>query len=515
MAIYSCNLKSIGRTTHTAGTAGAHIRYIARPDAQPALFADHMPHDPYQARNWIDRAERASRKNARVLDKIRIALPRELDEVQRAALVEQYMADLTGGKRVPWYAAIHQTGTDAHNPHVHIAVHDRDIETGKRVLRLSDSTRDRIKAGLPGPKAVDWIRDRWEIVCNRALEQAGYEARINRRTLEAQGIDRLPTIHEGPRAQHINDNVKRPKSKSVTNGAGRVIDYPVIDKGKTRREFNAHIIDLNLERGIRTGNPETAAWAQFEKEQAADDRALEKQLAKEQRARTKETRTASAKYTAQRRRARAEHRLKSRQTQKQVQTKFGKRRDGLRERQGEQRQALRQKQKDLIARIARRLSRNVKARHLATRVRQIETHREERRLLSQTYQQAKEQARDTLTARYSTQYGEIEAARRTHLAAVEEQHGQAEDYTDTLRQQREAEREHTRALTERRIAEWKKAHKQERHPGPARTKDEFNQAAKGDRAKSDAIARAIAKVKKKEEEERQRTGRGQGRERGK
>jgi hypothetical protein len=33
MAIYSCNLKSIGRTTHQAGTAGAHIRYISRSEA--------------------------------------------------------------------------------------------------------------------------------------------------------------------------------------------------------------------------------------------------------------------------------------------------------------------------------------------------------------------------------------------------------------------------------------------------------------------------------------------------
>jgi hypothetical protein len=35
MAIYSLNLKSIGRTTHAAGTAGAHLLYIARPEAKP------------------------------------------------------------------------------------------------------------------------------------------------------------------------------------------------------------------------------------------------------------------------------------------------------------------------------------------------------------------------------------------------------------------------------------------------------------------------------------------------
>ncbi len=509
MAIYSCNLKSIGRTTHSEGTAGAHIRYIARPDARPALLAENIPHDPQEARNWIDRAERASRKNARMLDKIRIALPRELDEVERAALVEAYMADLTGGRRVPWYAAIHQTGKDARNPHVHIAVHDRDMATGKRVLRLSDSTRDRIKAGLPGPKAVDWIRERWEIICNRSLEQAGHEVRVDRRTLEAQGIDRQPTIHEGPRAQHINDNVERPKSKSVTNGAGRVIDYPAIDKGRTRCEFNAHIIDLNLERAIRSGKPEAAAWAQFEREQAAADRALEKQLAQEQHTRTKEQRGVSRKYTAQHRRVRAERKLELRRTQKEIQGKFRKRREAMRARQGKERRALRKKQKGFIARIARRLSRNVRAQHVAVRKAMVDRHYAERYNLSHNYQQAKQEARDALIARYSVQYEEIEAQRSAHLAAVQEQHCQAEEHADLLRQQREADREHQYWMTERKIADWKKRHRQQRtSPGG----DEFRQATKGPQ-KSDAIARATSKVKEKEEEERQRGSADRGRER--
>ena len=85
MAIYSCNLKSIGRTTHAPGTAGAHIRYISRPEAQPVLIAEHMPTEGGPARAWADTRERALRKNARVIDKIRIALPKELDEDQRAA----------------------------------------------------------------------------------------------------------------------------------------------------------------------------------------------------------------------------------------------------------------------------------------------------------------------------------------------------------------------------------------------------------------------------------------------
>lgn len=495
MAIYSCNLTSIGRTTHAAGTAGAHIRYIARPDAQPVIIAGHMPADAVEARNWIDRAERAARKNARMLDKIRIALPRELDESQRAALVRAFMADLSGGRRIPWFAAIHQSGKDADNPHVHIDVHDRDPETGRRVLRLSDSTRDRIKAGLPGPKAVNWIRECWEVVCNRALAQAGVDARIDRRTLQGQGIDRLPTIHEGPRASHINDNVRRPRSKKKVNGAGRVIDYPSIDQGKTRREFNAQIIDLNLERAVRSGNPESAAWAQFEKRQAEQDRRLEKQIKAQQRTRTKEERTLSATYTAQQRRLRAEHRLKARQAKEQVQTKFARTRESLRNRQNEQRQTLRQKQKGLLAQIARRFSRTVRARHLEERVGQIEAHREERRLISAAYKDALGKARAALSERFGMQIDGIETRRVAHLDTLRTHHTQAAGFDDVRRQQRELEREQERLVTERRIAQWKREHK-----AAAAFKDSTTRTP----VRSDAIARAVEKVRKKEEQERQR-----------
>ena len=134
MAIYSCNLRSIGRTTHPPGTGGAHIRYISRPDAAPFILAQHMPEDRREARNWIDRRERAMRKNGRVLDKLRIALPRELSEAQRAALVREFMAGLTAD-RIPWYAAIHQKGKDALNPHVHIAIHDRDRKARAAFVR--------------------------------------------------------------------------------------------------------------------------------------------------------------------------------------------------------------------------------------------------------------------------------------------------------------------------------------------------------------------------------------------
>lgn len=452
MAIYSCNLKSIGRTTHEAGTAGAHIRYISRPEAEPQILSHHMPDGAVEARTWMDGQERLMRKNARVLDKLRIALPRELTDAQRAHLVAGFMGELTDG-RIAWFAAIHQRGKDELNPHVHIAIHDRDMQTGKRVLRLSDSARDRIKAGLPGPKAVEWVRERWEVAANNALKAAGHDARINRRTLEAQGIDRAATIHEGPRAQHIDDHVERPKSRERINGCGRVIDYPSIDKGRTRREFNAHIIDINLEKASRSKNPATALWALFEKEQAALDAALEKRLAAERRQRTAEARSASQVHLARIHRLRVEAGLKRRAAVRTVRERFESLRADLRSRQQAERQLLKNKQSRLYIRIFAILDFTgiTRRRQEAARKELAKTHTAARKDLSGRYHKARFEADRAVKERYAAQIAAERVKRLGHLAQLRERHAQLDQFADIERQQRELEREHVRSITQAKL----------------------------------------------------------------
>lgn len=458
MAIYSCNLKSIGRTTHDAGTAGAHLRYISRPEAQPEILASHMPGTHREARTWMDHQERGLRKNARVIDKLRIALPRELSESQRADLVAGFMAELTAG-RIPWYAAIHQSGKDAHNPHVHIAIHDRDIATGKRALRLSDNARDREKAGLPGPKAVEWVRERWEFACNAALQQAGLEVRVDRRTLEAQGIDRKATIHEGPRAQHIDDHVKRPESQARINGCGRVIDYPTIDQGRTRREFNAHIIDINLERAARSGNPVRAVWAQFEKEQAALDAALEARLAAERRARTAEARSVSLMYRSRMKRLRAERRVRVKAAEAKVRERYAPLRQALRQRQHDERNMLRSKQGRLYARLMAWLDFTgiTRRRREAARKALAARHKTERRGLSGRHGKAGTLVKATTKERFTGEISRQQQKRVQHLAQIKDKHLQADAFADHERQRREAERERTRCITEAKVEAWRRA----------------------------------------------------------
>ena len=192
MAIYSVNVSAIGKGTQKqAGTAGAHVGYITRSTAAVAVLAERMPTARIgsrggAARKWLDEQEQADRKNGRVVTKVMVALPHELTDQQRADLVRDFCERMTAG-RGSWLAAIHRpSGDDARNYHAHIVLRDKDFETGKVVVGLSNA------------KSVDLIRVEWERFANAALDAAGEAARIDRRSLADQGETREPGAHVGP-----------------------------------------------------------------------------------------------------------------------------------------------------------------------------------------------------------------------------------------------------------------------------------------------------------------------------
>ncbi|MEE4212422.1 MAG: MobA/MobL family protein [Parvularcula sp.] len=460
MAIYSLNLKSIGRTTHAAGTAGAHLLYIARPEAKPELMAEHMPTDPREARTWMNRAEMSDRKNARVADKVRIALPRELTSEQRRALVQDFAQELTKGQ-VPWFAAIHAQGKDALNPHVHLVIRDRDIETGKRVLRLSDSARDRAKAGLE-PKAVEWVRSLWEHRANQALEAAGHDVRIDRRTLEAQGIDRAPTIHIGPQAIHVEDFVERPHSKIVETGNGRSIDYPQIDAGRTRKDRHAEIVDFNLEKAARSPDARTRDTARLQREQAALDRALEDQLIREARYRTQEARKLASQYRTELRSVRQDRAREDRALRESLRTDWHSRRSAMTERHVAERQALAKDQGRFGARVLRvlDLTGSTRRRQEAERLQLRTQQTTERTELIASHRTGKAEAQQDMETRYAIMRRELKAAYGPQFENMREAHRKAAIEADHERQMRAAERDQAEQQLDRDLAKAERLMKQ-------------------------------------------------------
>ena len=459
MAIYSCNLKSIGRTTHAAGTAGAHLSYIGRERAEPERFASNMPVDPKAARTWMDNQERADRKNARVCDKIRIALPRELDSQQRADLVRSFAEDLTGG-RVPWYAAIHQTGRDAHNPHAHVVIRDRDIETGRRVVRLSDSKRDREKAGL-SPSAAEWVRERWEHSANQALERAGHDVRVDRRSLAAQGIEREPTIHVGPRANQIDRTVERPESQTRVTGNGRVIDYPYIDAGRTRRERNNEIVDFNLEKDLRAPDLRTRAQAQLERDQRAKDKVIEDRHIAAERRETLERRRLAETYRQRRDEIRTHRDQERQEGRATLRRHYEPKIRELKQRQDEERTELRDRQSRISQRLM--LAVDFTGRARAKRTAAWEKLRAEqsaaKRVLRDDYREKRRALSQAVNGRYTPMMDELRQESRTGFAEFDDRHRSARQERESEQQRREAERENARQALEAQLREVEQRHK--------------------------------------------------------
>jgi hypothetical protein len=242
MAIYSLHHSAIGKATQKrAHSASAHVRYITRRKACGRVLAARMPTASSKAQSWLRSQEDADRKNARVCDKVLLALPRELNVRQRSDLVRAFAEQVTHGK-ASWFAAFHDLGKDAHNPHCHLLVRDRDPDTGKRVCQMSERG------------STERLRELWEEHANRALELAGREERIDRRTLREQGIARRPTIHEGLSARDMRDQGKpvRSRSRRRRNGVGarsrdRVVDYAKLDRGRSRPAYNQYLRDTEAD----------------------------------------------------------------------------------------------------------------------------------------------------------------------------------------------------------------------------------------------------------------------------
>ena len=247
MAIYSLHHSTVGRSTHAAGTAGAHVAYVTRSSACREVVAQHIPaarpgSRGGAARAWMDEAEASDRKNARVIDKLMLALPRELDEGQRVDLVRGFVAELGGGKDVPFLAAFHdKAGTkDAANPHCHLILRDRDPETGKgRVIGMSEKG------------STERAREVWERVTNAALEAAGSDARIDRRSLQERGVtDREPSAHEGPQARAIAANHASDEEQPASIKLALIAEQAAqaADERRRRREADEQWEALRRER---------------------------------------------------------------------------------------------------------------------------------------------------------------------------------------------------------------------------------------------------------------------------
>ena len=221
MAVYHFSAKTVSRSAGRSSTAAAAYRAAERiVDERTGEIHDYtrkggvvaseviLPGGGTMARAdlWNSVETHHKRGDATVAREFVVALPAELDADQRQDLARRYARELAERYRVAVDVNVHAPGKegDQRNHHAHILLSACYANTwgklGKKAVELDPIHCQR--HGLAN--VVERERERWEQLANQALEKAGQEARIDHRSLEAQGItDRAPGVHLGPTATAI------------------------------------------------------------------------------------------------------------------------------------------------------------------------------------------------------------------------------------------------------------------------------------------------------------------------
>jgi ATP-dependent exoDNAse (exonuclease V) alpha subunit len=169
----------------------------------PSEFAaDDVAWAKDRANLWNTAESAETRINARVAREYLVALPAELPHEHRVNLVRGFSRELVERYRFAVDVAIHAPrdfpGSDPRNFHAHLLATTREVTTAglgaKTTVEWSDTNR-RAMGLSSGVNELRHVRQRWAEVANEALREAHVSARIDHRTLQAQGIDREPTPH--------------------------------------------------------------------------------------------------------------------------------------------------------------------------------------------------------------------------------------------------------------------------------------------------------------------------------
>ena len=239
MAIYHCSVKIIGRSSGRSAVGSSAYRSGERLENE----RDGITHDytkksgvvyseivvPEHAPEWtknrqtlwneVEKIEKSSK--AQLAREFELALPAELGHEQQKKIVSEFANDLAKEGMIV-DVAMHDKGDG--NPHAHLMATLRQLDrdgTWKEKQRKEyildqngnkqyDPQKKTYKCKTV--KTTDWDktetlekwRENWSKVVNKHLEIAGHEQRIDHRSYKEQGIEQIPTIHEGAIARKID-----------------------------------------------------------------------------------------------------------------------------------------------------------------------------------------------------------------------------------------------------------------------------------------------------------------------
>ena len=230
MAIYHLSVKAVSRSAGRSATAAAAYRAgceiadertgeihdyrrkagvesadIVLPDGAPEWATD-------RAKLWNAAELAEKRKDACVAREFEVALPAELSPSERRRLALDFAKDMANREGCAVDVAIHAPGRegDNRNHHAHILRTTRKVEADGLGAKL-----DTEKAGRKRSDDLEAVRAKWADLTNERLRENGIAARVDHRSLEAQGIDRAPTKHLGPVATAYERRTGEPSRKRL------------------------------------------------------------------------------------------------------------------------------------------------------------------------------------------------------------------------------------------------------------------------------------------------------------
>ena len=171
------------------------------------LLPSHAPREYADRQTLWNAVEEAERnKNAQLAYSFDIALQNEFTMEENISLARHFLLDNFVSHGMIADFAVHQPDKDGGiaNPHFHVMCPIRPLNPDgtwgakqRRVYR-EDGKFDAVPTTDWGrPETLEEWRETWAALCNAKFEEKGLPDRIDHRSYERQGIEQLPTVHEG------------------------------------------------------------------------------------------------------------------------------------------------------------------------------------------------------------------------------------------------------------------------------------------------------------------------------
>ena len=219
-----------GETHDYTRKGGVVLKEIFLPEHAPERFSDR-----YTLWNEVEQVEK--RADAQLSYSFDIALQNEFSMDENVALAREFVQKYFVSDGMIVDLAIHQPDREEggiQNPHFHVLVPIRPLNKDgtwgakqHRVYRL-DENGNRIKKengqwefdAVPTtnwgrPETLDMWRRTWADMVNMRFEEKGLECRITHQSYVDQGLDMIPTVHEGP-------HVRKMEKKGIRTETGEL-----------------------------------------------------------------------------------------------------------------------------------------------------------------------------------------------------------------------------------------------------------------------------------------------------